>query len=157
MLPLPSELINIHKDREKTITDTWIDKKGMEATIRPVKLLDGANEIQHDLDPFGVDVNSVGYEEGSITQYDNEITRKIVFINEQFQFTPISHDMMIEDIAGDNESSNLNEVYCFIQGSLIPKYSIVTLKYFGSITMKIEEIAKKRPLSDIHRYRLVRC
>ncbi|MFT7880436.1 MAG: hypothetical protein ABXS91_08590 [Sulfurimonas sp.] len=153
----PNELINLHKDREKTITDTWIAKKGIEVTIKPVKIFDNGAEISHDLDPFGVGVNTVGYEEGSIGEYENEIIRKIVFVNEQFQFSPISHDMMLEDILGSDESSNMNEVFCFIEGDLVPKYSELTFTYFGSMVMRIEEITKKRPLSDIHKYKLVRC
>lgn len=153
----PSELISLHKDREKLIADTWIDKKGIDVTVKPVKLFDNGTKVMHDLDPFAIDVNSIGYQEGSITQYDAEFSTKVVFINEQFQFSPISHDMMFEDIAGDAESSNFNEVYCFIQGALVPKYSIIAFTDFGSMTMRIEDIMKKRPLSDIHRYRLVRC
>lgn len=154
---MPSELNTLYKDREKIITDKWIETKGISVKIKPVLIEDNGVIVRHDLDPFAVDVNSLGYEEGSITQYGLEYTTKAVFVNENFQFTAISHDIMIEDLKNQSESSNFNEVYCFVQGGIVPKYSILTFLEHINIQMKIEEISKKRPLSDIHKYRLVRC
>lgn len=153
----PSELITLQIEREKLITDTWIEAKGLEVKIKPVMLTENGIEVQHDLDPFVVDVKRVGYQEGSVGKYDLEYKTKAVFINEHFQFQPISHDIMLEDMNETDKSSNFNEVYCFIQGNIVPKYSIITFEVFGNIAMRIEEVTKKRPLSDIHKYRLVRC
>ncbi len=153
----PSELIALHTQREKQILDTWLTTRGLDVVVKPVKMTDGVNNVVHDLDPFNIDVNRIGYEEGSITQYELEFDQKAVFVNEQFQFNDISFDIFMEESTSSADSSNFNEVYCFIGGEIVPKYSIITFKNFPSVSLRVDEISKKRPLSDVYRYKLVRC
>ena len=151
------ELIDLHKDREKEILDAWLYSKGLDITVKPVSVIIGADKVSHDQDPFDIEIRRVGYENGSISDYDTDYPQKAVFVNEQFQFTPISYDILLEEIGDNNDSSNFNEVYCFIGGQIVPNYSIITFKDFPSVSLRVEEVAKKRPLSDIYRYKLVRC
>lgn len=153
-MSFPSELILLHKTREKEILDNWLDVKGLDISIKPV-VVDSASP--HDLDPFNIDIQQIGYEEGSITNYGVDFKAKAVLMNEQFQFSEISYDILVEEINGSDDSSNFNEIYCFISGDIIPKYSILTFDNFPAINLRIDKIAKKRPLSDIYRYKLVRC
>ena len=152
-----SELIDLHKDREKEMLDTWLVSKGLDVSIKPVSVVVGVDKVSHDLDPFNIDIKRVGYENGSLSNYEADYLQKAIFINEQFQFTPISYDIMTEEIGDSNDSSNINEVFCFIGGVIVPKYSIITFKDFPNINLRVEEVAKKRPLSDVYRYKLVRC
>ena len=152
-----SELIDLHKDREKEILDTWLNSKGLDITIKPVSVLVGADKVSHDLDPFNIDIKRVGYENGAVSDYGTDYQQKAIFINEQFQFSLISYDILIDEIEDVSDSSNISEVFCFIGGVIVPKYSIITFKDFQNINLRVEEIAKKRPLSDVYRYKLVRC
>jgi len=153
----PNELIDLHKSREKEILDKWIETKGIDAIVKPVKVEDNGAIIAHDLDPFNIEIGTVGYEDGSIMEYDNEYKAKLIIANEQFQFLNVSFDIMVEEYFNDSDSSNMNELYCFIEGGIVPKSSIISFENFDNISMRVESIMKKRPLSDIYRYRLVRC
>ena len=170
----PNELIALHEEREKLILDTWLNTKGFNIEVKPVLISDGTELVEHDLDPFDIDINRIGYDQGSVSEFGDIYEQRAVLINEQFQFHDISYSILVEEISDLNNSSNMGEVYCFIGGDIVPKYSIVTLykdevepypndgSYPTSvlpsigISFRVEEVAKKRPLSNIYRYKLVR-
>jgi len=151
------DLISIQRNREKLIHDTWIDTKGITVSIKPVKLLDNGEEVKHDLDPFDIDVKSVGYEDGSIKEYNIPYNSKAIFINADYQFQIVSYEIMLDALLGNENSSNFNSIWCLIKGAFVPKYSILTFAEFQNIKMRVEQVTKKRPISNIYKYKLVRC
>ncbi|WP_294959200.1 hypothetical protein [Sulfurovum sp.] len=156
----PSELVTLYANEEKLILDTWLGGTGITVEVKPIMIKDGAKQVIHDLDPFDIKINRIGYEQGSIKEYGPVYSARSIIINEQFQFLNISYDILLEEMEAGSPSQNQNEVYCFISGEIVPKYSIVT--FFKDvptegISFRVEEVQRKRPLSNVLKYRLVRC
>ncbi|NOR58761.1 MAG: hypothetical protein GQ474_09595 [Sulfurimonas sp.] len=152
----PSEIIELNKAREKQVLDTWLNKRGITVTIKPIVMQIAGKDVHQDLDPFHVDVDRVGYEEGDMHHFGIEYTTQAIMVKQDGTFMPLSFNMILEEVNSTAESTNFFELYCFIGGDIIPKYSQVTFTDFSAVSMRIEEVSKNRPLSDIYQYKLAR-
>ena len=146
----------MHKKKEKIIHDTWVMGCGIKIKVLPVQTTDNGAILTYDNDPMQIDVNYLSYDEGTIKGYGEQIERYAILLDEQYEQTPISHEIMLQEQNGDTDIQNHNEIYCYINGGIIPKYSLIEFSMYGDIKMRVEEITKKRPQTDIRVYRLTR-
>ncbi|MGW8169635.1 MAG: hypothetical protein ACWGHH_06490 [Sulfurovaceae bacterium] len=149
---LPSQLLETYNQREKLIIDTYIRTKGIDVSVKAVSI-DETNPYDGMFnDPLNINVQSIDYGTGTIRDFKAEEDRKVVFLNSSFQPIEISMDMFLDD-----KSSNINELYCYIDGTPIPKASIIKLKSpYENMQFRVEELMLKRPMSNVIRYRLTR-
>jgi len=136
------KLLNKFNNKEFKLLETLLSKKGNEINISIV-----SNEIS-DMSNIPNDF-FVSATYGSSSIVNNE-TRKLIFINDSFEFQEINVFSLLD------ESNSFNQIQAFISGDKIPKNSTFTFVEFPQIKLIIDEVHQIRPLSKVYKYLLVR-
>ena len=153
----PNELVELHQAREKEIHDTWVIGCGLEILVSKVKIRDADGEtIQQDNDPTGIPISYVDYKELDPKQYMDEDKRYMIVVNTEFVDSTISFENMLREDRGEADVSTMNDIYAYVSGDMLTDRSIIKLEKYPSVMYEVEEVMKKRPLSSVRRYKLVR-
>lgn len=153
-----NSLLQMHKDKEKLIHDTWVEGCGINILVSPVKLLGDDNKrIMHDADPFGIEADYVGYDDGVITEYGNNYNTYAIFTDADYEPISVSDEIAIDEQGLEADVQNHNSVHGYISGVFVPKGSLIQFDQYQSIKMRVNNVRKKRPQSDIYLYELGRA
>ncbi|HIP20316.1 MAG TPA: hypothetical protein EYG70_04250 [Sulfurimonas sp.] len=136
-------LLDKFNDKEYKLLNTHINKKGSEVNIEIAS--------KEKTDMSGIDNNmfaSATY--GSSFLEREEENRKIIFINDSFEFKEINIMALLD------KSNSFNSIYSLITGSVIPKNSVITFIEFPEIKLIVDKIESLRPSTTTYKYLLSR-
>ena len=152
-----SELISLYQAKEKEIHDKWVTTKGFLISVTPVSIVDGQGKlVQHDLDPFNIDVGVLNHQVGTIKSYDNSYDAHIVLVNTEFEYIPLSTEILINKLNSTKSKNTLSGVFAWINGKPIPQKSKISFKELEGMEFEIKEVMIRRGFTDVFKYSLVR-